>query len=83
MVYWIKEALRRNCRLKQRETFFSPYWVCLFSRNPTKRGGMLVRSGPSSPDSGRTGGGSGIPGSRSKRVRLRRKTQFMRFFENL
>ena len=25
--------------------------------------GMLVRSGPSSPDSGRTGGGSGIPGS--------------------
>ena len=35
---------------------------------------LLVRSGPSSPDSGRTGGGSGIPGSRYKRVRLRRKT---------
>ena len=36
--------------------------------------GILARSGPSSPDSGRTGGGSGIPGSRCKRVRLRRKT---------
>ena len=37
MVYWTKGALRRNCRLKQRETSFSPYWVFLFSRNPTKR----------------------------------------------
>ena len=32
MVYWNREALRRNCRLKQRETSFSPYWVFLFSR---------------------------------------------------
>ena len=37
MVYWIKGALRRNCRLKQCETSVSPYWVFLFSRNPTKR----------------------------------------------
>ena len=37
MVFWINGALRRNCRLKQRETSFSPYWVFLFSRNPTKR----------------------------------------------
>ena len=37
MVYWTRGALRRNCRLKQRETSFSPYWVFLFSRNPTKR----------------------------------------------
>ena len=36
MVYWAKGALRRNCRLKQRETSFSPYWVFLFSRNPAK-----------------------------------------------
>ena len=27
MVYWNKGALRRNCRLKQRETSFSLYWV--------------------------------------------------------
>ena len=27
MVYWNKEALWRNCRLKQRETPFSPFWV--------------------------------------------------------
>ena len=37
LVYWNKGALRRNCRLKQRETSFSPYGVFLFSRNPTKR----------------------------------------------
>ena len=37
MVYWNEGALRRNCRLKQRETSFSPYWVFLISRNPTKR----------------------------------------------
>ena len=37
MVYWNKAALRRNCRLKQCETSVSPYWVFLFSRNPTKR----------------------------------------------
>ena len=27
MVYWTKGALWRNCRLKQRETSFSPCWV--------------------------------------------------------
>ena len=37
MVYWNKGALRRNCRQKQRETSFSPFWVFLFSRNHTKR----------------------------------------------
>ena len=37
MVYWDKGALRRNCRLKQREASFSPYCFFLFSRNPTKR----------------------------------------------
>ena len=37
MVYWNQGALRRICRLKQRETSFSPFWVFLFSRNPTKR----------------------------------------------
>ena len=37
-------------------------------------GGMLVRSDPSSPDPGRIGNGSGVPGSGYKRVRLRRKT---------
>ena len=37
MVYWTKGALRRNCRHKQCKTSFSPYWVFLFSRNPTKR----------------------------------------------
>ena len=36
MVYWARGALRRNCRLKQRETSFSPYWVFLFGRNPAK-----------------------------------------------
>ena len=35
--------------------------------------GMLVRSGPSSPDSGRIGDRSGVPGPGHKRVRLRRK----------
>ena len=45
--------------------------------------GMLVRSDPSSPDSGRIGGRSGVPGPGHKRVRLRRKIQFMRFFGNL
>ena len=29
MVYWAKGALRRNCRLKQRETFF--YSLLVFS----------------------------------------------------
>ena len=37
MVYWNKGALRRNCRQKQYKTSFSPFWVFLFSRNPTKR----------------------------------------------
>ena len=37
MVYWIKGALWRNCRLKQREISFSPLWVCLFSRNSRER----------------------------------------------
>ena len=37
MVYWAKGALRRNCRLKHCETSFSPYWVFLSSRNPSKR----------------------------------------------
>ena len=37
MVYWAKGALRRNCRHKQCKTSFSPCWVFLFSRNPTKR----------------------------------------------
>ena len=36
-VYWNKGALRRNCRQKQNKTSFSPFWVFLFSRNPTKR----------------------------------------------
>ena len=47
-------------------------------------GGMLVRSDPSSPDPGRIGNKSGVPGSGYKRVRLRRKkNQFMRFFGDL
>ena len=33
----IKGALWRNCRQKQCKTSFSPYWVFLFGRNPTKR----------------------------------------------
>ena len=37
MVYWAKGALWRNCRHKQCKTSFSPCWVFLFSRNPTKR----------------------------------------------
>ena len=37
MVFWTKGAIRRSCRQKQRETSFSPSWVFLFSRNPTKR----------------------------------------------
>ena len=36
-VYWNQGALRRNCRQKQNKTSFSPFWVFLFSRNPTKR----------------------------------------------
>ena len=36
VVYWAKGALRRNCRLKRCKTSFSPYWVFLFSRNPSK-----------------------------------------------
>ena len=40
---------------------------------------MLVRSDPSSPDPGRIGDGSGFSRSGLKRVRLRRKTPFMRF----
>ena len=35
--FWTKEALRRNCRQKQRETSFSPLWVLLFSRNSWER----------------------------------------------
>ena len=37
MVYWDKGALRRNSKQKQYKTSVSPYWVFLFSRNPTKR----------------------------------------------
>ena len=38
MVYSNKGALRRNCRLKQCKTSFSPSWFFfLFSRNPTGR----------------------------------------------
>ena len=37
MVCWNKGAFRRNCRQKKCETSVSPYWVFLFSRNPTKR----------------------------------------------
>ena len=37
MVYWNKGAPRRNCRQKQNKTSFSPFWIFLFSRNPTKR----------------------------------------------
>ena len=36
-VYWITGAFRRNCRLKQRETSFSPLLVFLFSRNSRER----------------------------------------------
>ena len=43
-------------------------------------GGMLVRSDPSSPDPGRIRERSGVPRSGFKRVRLRRKTLFMKFF---
>ena len=35
--------------------------------------GMLVRSDPSSPDSGRIGDRSGVPGPGHKRVRLGRE----------
>ena len=37
MVYWNKGAPWRTCRQKQNKTSFSPFWVFLFSRNPTKR----------------------------------------------
>ena len=46
-------------------------------------GDMLVRSDPPSPDPGRIGNRSGVPGSGYKRVRLGRKAQFTRFFGNL
>ena len=36
MVYWTTGAFRRNCRQKQRETSFSPFWF-LFSRNSWDR----------------------------------------------
>ena len=35
--FWNQGAPRRICRQKQHKTSFSPYWVFLFSRNPTKR----------------------------------------------
>ena len=41
-VYWNQGALRRNCRQKQYKTSFSPPWVFLFSRNPTKRFWELI-----------------------------------------
>ena len=37
MVYWVKGALRRNCRQHIRETSFSPFRVFLFSRNSSFR----------------------------------------------
>ena len=37
MVYWDNGAFRRNCRQKQCKTFFSPFLVFLFSRNPVRR----------------------------------------------
>ena len=37
MVYSVKGAPRRNCRQTQNKTSFSPFWIFLFSRNPTKR----------------------------------------------
>ena len=37
MVFWAKGALRRNCRLKQRKTSSSPFWVFLLSRNSLVR----------------------------------------------
>ena len=45
--------------------------------------GMLVRSDPSSPDSGRIGSRVGISGSRFLRVRLRRKTTVHEFFSGI
>ena len=42
--------------------------------------GMLVRSDPSSPDSGRIGSRVGISGPRFQRVRLRRKTSVHEVF---
>ena len=42
MVYWNQGAPRRTCRQKQNKTSFSPFWVFLFSRNPTKRFWGLV-----------------------------------------
>ena len=37
VVYWNKGTLRRNCRQKYGETFFSPSWVFLSSRNSRVR----------------------------------------------
>ena len=37
MVFWIKGALRRNCRLKKCKTIFSPSWFFLYSRYSLKR----------------------------------------------
>ena len=37
VVYWVKEAFRRSCRLKYGETSFSPFWVFLLSRNSRAR----------------------------------------------
>ena len=42
VVYWNKEALRKNCRHKQCKTSFSPSRVFLFSRNLTKRFWVLI-----------------------------------------
>ena len=33
VVYWTDGALRRNCRLKQHKTYFSPFLFFLFSQN--------------------------------------------------
>ena len=37
MVFWVNEALRRNCRLKQCKTSFSPFTVFLCSRYSLKK----------------------------------------------
>ena len=37
MIYWIKEALRRNCSQKHGKTSFSPSRVFLFSQNSRER----------------------------------------------
>ena len=41
-VYWLKGALRRNCRHKQCKTSFSPFRVFLCSRNSRVRFWGLV-----------------------------------------